>query len=197
MRRVLKGSLLFLCSELVFLCSFLSLCSELAGAETFSLKSSSFKQGDTLSQAQVFNGFGCTGKNISPDLQWTKPPEGTKSLALTVYDPDAPTGSGWWHWVVFNMPAGTDHIPAGVLADGQGLAAGTIQGRTDFGQAGYDGPCPPEGDKPHRYQFKIFALKDHIPLDKDASPAMVGFYIHQLRLAEASIEAVYARKPKK
>ena len=110
----------------------------LASAAGFTLTSPTIKPGATLADAQVFNGFGCSGKNVSPELKWSGAPAGTKSFAVTVYDPDAPTGSGWWHWVVYNLPA-----------DGKGLPAGAVQGRTDFGANAFGGACPPQGDKPH------------------------------------------------
>ena len=106
-------------------------------AAAFTLSSPTVKPGSTLSDAQVFNGFGCTGKNISPALKWSGAPANTKSFALTVYDPDAPTGSGWWHWVVYNIPATATELSEGAgTADGKGLPAGSAQGNTDFGQQG-------------------------------------------------------------
>lgn len=96
-----------------------------------------------LEHEQVFNGFGCDGKNVSPALAWKNAPAGTKSFALMVHDPDAPTGSGWWHWVVYDLPASAHSLPAGAgSADGKLLPAGTVQGRTDFGSIGYGGACP-------------------------------------------------------
>ena len=109
-------------------------------AGDFQLSSPSIKPGATLTMDQVFNGFGCTGKNISPELVWSNAPQGTKSYALTVYDPDAPTGSGWWHWVVYNIPAAANNIAAGAgTLDGKQLPAGSAQGRTDFGSTGFGG----------------------------------------------------------
>lgn len=167
-----------------------------AHAAGFTLTSPTIKPGATLTDAQVFNGFGCEGKNISPALKWSGAPKGTKSLALTVYDPDAPTGSGWWHWVVFNIPAATTELPEGAgSSDGKGLPAGAMQGRTDFGAPGFGGACPPKGDKPHRYIFTVHALKtDKIEVPADATAALVGFMINANRIASASFTARYGRK---
>jgi Raf kinase inhibitor-like YbhB/YbcL family protein len=165
-------------------------------AAGFALSSPSIRPGSTLTEAQVFNGFGCTGKNISPALKWSGAPKGTKSFAITVYDPDAPTGSGWWHWVVFNLPADSSELPEGAGgADGKGLPAGAVQGRTDFGAPGFGGACPPKGDKPHRYVFTVHALKtEKIEVPADASAALVGFMLNANRLGKASFEARYGRK---
>jgi Raf kinase inhibitor-like YbhB/YbcL family protein len=168
----------------------------LAHAAAFTLSSPTVKPGATLTEAQVFQGFGCTGKNVSPALKWSGAPAGTKSYALTVYDPDAPTGSGWWHWVVYNIPAGTTELPEGAgAADGKSLPAGTAQGRTDFGAPGFGGACPPKGDKPHRYIFTVYALKtDKLDVPPDATAALVGFMINANKLGKASFTAKYGRK---
>ncbi|HWK83673.1 MAG TPA: YbhB/YbcL family Raf kinase inhibitor-like protein [Caldimonas sp.] len=167
-----------------------------AQAAGFTLSSPTIKPGSMLSDAQVFKGFGCEGKNISPALKWSGAPSGTKSYAVTVYDPDAPTGSGWWHWVVYNIPASASELPEGAgAADGKGMPAGAVQGRTDFGAAGFGGACPPAGDKPHRYIFTVYALKtDKIEAPADASAALVGFMVNANKLGKASFEAKYGRK---
>jgi Raf kinase inhibitor-like YbhB/YbcL family protein len=165
-------------------------------AAGFTLSSPTIKPGSTLTDAQVFKGFGCEGKNISPALKWSGAPSGTKSYAVTVYDPDAPTGSGWWHWVVYNIPAAAGELPEGAGgADAKGLPAGAVQGRTDFGAPGFGGACPPAGDKPHRYIFTVYALKtDKIDAPADASAALIGFMIHANQLGKASFEAKYGRQ---
>ena len=165
-------------------------------ASAFKLESPTIKPGATLTEAQVYNSFGCSGKNQSPPLSWTGAPAGTKSFALTLYDPDAPTGSGWWHWVVFNIPASTTSLAEGAgSADGSQLPAGTAQGKTDFGSPGFGGACPPPGDKPHRYIFTVYALKtDKLDAAADASPAMVGYMIHANSLGSATLTAKYGRK---
>jgi Raf kinase inhibitor-like YbhB/YbcL family protein len=167
-----------------------------AHAAGFTLTSPTIKPASMLTEAQVFKGFGCEGKNTSPALKWSGAPSGTKSYAVTVYDPDAPTGSGWWHWVVYNIPASATELPEGAGGtDGKGLPAGAAQGRTDFGSAGFGGACPPKGDKPHRYIFTVHALKtDKIEVPADASAALVGFMLNANRLAKASFEARYGRK---
>jgi hypothetical protein len=167
-----------------------------AQAAGFTLSSPTIEPGSMLTEAQVFSGFGCSGKNISPALKWSGAPAGTKSFALTVYDPDAPTGSGWWHWVVYNIPATATELPEGAgTADGKGLPAGSVQGRTDFGAPGFGGACPPAGDKPHRYIFTVHALKtEKIEAPADASAALIGFMINANRLGQASFTAKYGRK---
>jgi Raf kinase inhibitor-like YbhB/YbcL family protein len=164
-------------------------------AADFKLTSPTIKPGSMLSEAQVFNGFGCTGKNVSPALKWSGAPAGTKGYALTVYDPDAPTGSGWWHWVVYNIPANATELPEGAgTADGKGLPAGSAQGKTDFGAPGFGGACPPKGDKPHRYIFTVYALKtDKLDIPPDGTAALVGFMIHANQLGKATFSAKYGR----
>lgn len=166
-----------------------------ANAADFKLTSPTIKPGSTLTDAQVFNGFGCTGKNISPALKWSGAPTGTKSFALTVYDPDAPTGSGWWHWVVYNIPGSATELAEGAgTADGKGLPAGSAQGNTDFGAPGFGGACPPKGDKPHRYIFTVYALKtDKLDIPAGGTAALVGFMINANKLGSASFTAKYGR----
>lgn len=164
-------------------------------ADVFTLSSPDIKQGQKIVKKHVFNGFGCTGENISPALSWENAPKGTKSFAVTVYDPDAPTGSGWWHWVMFNIPADVNQLKSGAGNIDKGIAPkGSIQGRTDYAKTGFGGPCPPKGDNPHHYIFKVYALKiDKIPLDQNAPAAMVGYYIKSNAIADANLTAHYAR----
>lgn len=164
-------------------------------ANEFVVTSPDIKPASTIGNEHVFNGFGCQGRNVSPALNWSGAPTGTKSFAITVYDPDAPTGSGWWHWVVFNIPADSTGVGKNA-GDAQSalLPTGSIQSRTDFGKPGYGGPCPPTGDKPHRYVFTVHALKvDKLPLDADAPAAMVGFYLHQNTIKKVVLNAQYGR----
>jgi Raf kinase inhibitor-like YbhB/YbcL family protein len=166
-----------------------------AHADAFSLTSPDVKDGGTLTNKQVFKGFGCSGENVSPALAWKGAPAGTKSFAVTVYDPDAPTGSGWWHWVVYNLPATATGIAAGAGdATKKLLPAGAVQGRTDFGSPGFGGPCPPPGDKPHHYIFTVYALKtDKIDAPADATAAFIGFNLHGAKLATATFTARFGR----
>jgi Raf kinase inhibitor-like YbhB/YbcL family protein len=160
----------------------------------FRLHSPTVAPNSMLSNDQVYSGFGCTGKNISPALSWKGAPHDTKSFALTVYDPDAPTGSGWWHWVVYNIPADVTALPEGAGNAGGKLPAAALQGHTDFGTAGFGGACPPAGDKPHRYIFTVYALKtDKISVPEEASAAMIGFMIHANALSKATLIAHYGR----
>jgi len=148
-----------------------------------------------LSLKEVYNGFGCTGENVSPALAWSGAPAGTKSFALTVYDPDAPTGSGWWHWVVFNLPASVTSLPAGAGNPVKGLMPkGAVQSMTSFGKAGFGGACPPVGDRPHRYIFTVYALDvDALQLDASAMPALVGYMLGAHAIAKASLISYYGR----
>lgn len=168
----------------------------LAVADGFSLESPDVRANGPFANKFVLKGFGCEGGNISPELRWKNAPQGTRSFAVTAYDPDAPTGSGWWHWVVFNLPADTTALPQGAGDPAAGkLPKGAVQGRTDFGKPGWGGPCPPKGDKPHRFTFNVFALKtDKIELDENASAALVGFMLNANSLAKASFTAKSARK---
>jgi len=161
-----------------------------AMAQGFYLTSSDV-QGQ-ISQSQVFNGFGCSGKNISPQLSWGNTPAGTKSYAITVYDPDAPTGSGWWHWLVFNIPVDVQSLKTG--ASHHAMPASAVESVTSFSTKGFGGACPPKGDKAHRYIFTVFALDtEKIEQTSDANPALVGYFLNSHAIAKASIMAYYAR----
>jgi len=159
------------------------------------LSSPGLPDGARLGVKQVFSGFGCEGLNVSPELVWSEVPAGTQSFAVTFYDPDAPTGSGWWHWTVFNIPATVRSLDEGAgAAGGSGLPKGAIQGRTDFGHAEFGGACPPEGDAAHHYQMTVFALDiAQFPLDDQASGAMVGYMLNQHALAKAHLNWTFGR----
>lgn len=167
--------------------------SEKVEAQSFTLKSNDL--GGQITHKQVLNGFGCTGENRSPHLGWAHAPKETRGFAVTIYDPDAPTGSGWWHWVVFDIPAGVTELVqgAGDVASGL-LPSPAIQSMTDFGSKGYGGPCPPQQDKPHLYLITVYALDTStLGLDSQASPALVGFYLQKHTLAKASLAVYYQR----
>jgi Raf kinase inhibitor-like YbhB/YbcL family protein len=164
------------------------------GKTHFALRSPDIANGGKISDAQVFNAFGCSGHNVSPALSWSNAPAGTKSFALLVHDPDAPTGSGWWHWVVYNIPASTTSLPADAGDPKKNLIpGGAVQGRTDFGTPGYGGPCPPPG-KPHHYHFRLYALKvPKLDLPADATAAFIGFNVKANSLGETEILGLYGR----
>lgn len=168
-----------------------------ANAQGMTLTSPDISDGGTIATEQVFKGFGCTGGNVSPALTWSGAPSATKSFAVSIHDPDAPTGSGWWHWVVYNIPATTTSLPKDAGNIGKDLMPkGAIQSRTDFGSGGYGGPCPPPGDKPHRYQITVFAVDvDKLPdaMDDSVSAALVGFDLHFHTLAKATLTGLYGR----
>lgn len=166
-----------------------------AMAAGFTVTTPAFRPGGTIPMAQVFNGFGCAGGDRSPALSWSGAPAGTESYAVTMYDPDAPNGSGWWHWIVFNIPTSVHSLVADAgAADPRSLPRGATEGRTDFGFSHYGGPCPPAGDKPHRYVITVYALKTpHLALDANSSGALVGFMLHSNTLAAAQIVGHYGR----
>mgnify|MGYP000082299035 CR=1 FL=1 len=169
--------------------------STLSYAGSFKLSSPQIKANQLMPRNFEFNGFGCSGDNKSPALNWNGAPKATKGYALTVYDPDAPTGSGWWHWVVIDIPATVHKLPADAGAlNSTRLPTGAVQVRTDYGMAAWGGPCPPKGDKPHRYIFTLYALKtDKLAIPADATAALAGFMIHANMLAKASFTAKYGR----
>ncbi len=180
---------------LVFIALAASVALDRATAQEFTVTSRDVEPGGTLKAAQVYQGYGCEGGNVSPELTWKDPPVGTKSFVVTAYDPDAPTGSGWWHWVVFDIPADVRHLASGAGNLRKGLApAGSVQSRTDFGTEGYGGACPPQGDKPHRYVLTVHALKvEKLGLASSASGAMVGCAVSSQVLGKATMTARYGR----
>ncbi len=130
----------------------------LAAVTAFTLASHAIPHdGDTLPNSSVYHGYNCTGDNISPDLEWSGAPKGTKSFVLTLFDPDAPEPGGWWHWTVFNIPASASGLKHNAGVAKGALPAGAVQGKTNFGSSGYGGPCPPAGS-PHHYVFTLYAL---------------------------------------
>jgi len=164
-------------------------------AQGFELVSNDIQAGKLMPKTQEYQGFGCDGGNVSPQLAWRDVPAGTKGFAITAYDPDAPTGSGWWHWIAYNIPANVHMLPSNVGDPTSGLSPeGMVQHRTDFGTPGFGGACPPKGDKAHRYQFKVFALDvAHLDIAPESSAALVGFMLNAHKLGVAELEALYKR----
>ncbi|MGF1726389.1 YbhB/YbcL family Raf kinase inhibitor-like protein [Photobacterium nomapromontoriensis] len=159
--------------------------------KTMTLTSPSVTNGESLTKDQVFNNWGCTGKNISPELTWSNVPDGAKSFAVTMYDPDAPTGSGWWHWMVINIPAKVKTLEAHAgNVNNEFLPAGAVQVINDFGFKGFGGACPPAGAKPHNYTITVYALDvEKLDLPENALPAHGGYLIHQHVIAEGKLIA--------
>lgn len=156
-----------------------------AQAADFRLSSQALKPGAAIAAEHYWNNFGCTGGNLMPDLAWKNAPAGTQSFAVTFYDKDAPTGSGFWHWVAYDIPAATTGLPGGV--NGSPLPEGAVQGNTDLGKPGFFGPCPPVG-RLHHYVYTVHALKTaKLPVDAGASPALVGFMLWQNTIAKATL----------
>lgn len=164
------------------------------GAGKLTVTSTDISPGGKIADAQVFNAFGCKGGNHSPQLSWSNVPAGTKSFAILMHDPDAPTGSGWWHWVVYNIPANVSSVPAGAGDPKKTLLpAGALQGRTDYGEPGYGGPCPPPG-RPHRYYVRVYALKvEKLEVPADATAAFVAFSVRMHALATGELMGTYGR----
>ena len=178
------------------------------GAAAFTVSSPDLVSG-TFGKEFVLNGFGCSGANVSPAIRWSNLPAGTRSLALLVQDEDAPTGSGFWHWTVYNIPATASGLPRGAGNAAGKLPAPAFGGTNDFldtgatgGNGNYGGPCPPVGDAPHRYVFTLYALA--VPdieaaagIPRTASPALHAFILHKglgdKLLGTASFTVPYAR----
>ena len=157
-------------------------------APSFTVESDDVQDG--APQADVHAHPSAGGENTSPHLRWSGFPEDTKSFAVTCYDPDAPTGSGFWHWSVFNLPADTTELATGASPDG--LPEGAVEVRNDYGEFGYGGAAPPGGDRPHRYVYTVFAVDtDTLDIPKEASPAYVGFNLTFHTLARAAIRPTF------
>lgn len=166
--------------------------SAMAEDTKFTLSSTDIAAGKHMKKAQEFNGFGCTGDDLSPQLSWSGAPAGTVAYAITAYDPDAPTGSGWWHWQLINIPADVTS-----LATGAGKADKAPKGsqhiENDYGVAGFGGACPPQGHGVHHYKFTVYALSKKLELPANASGALTGYMVNANSLGSASIEALYKR----
>jgi Raf kinase inhibitor-like YbhB/YbcL family protein len=193
----MTGNALFRISALAAGLAAFFMISAAAHAQQFKLTSPDIKPGGTIAEEQVFKGFGCSGKNISPALKWSGAPKGTKSFALLVHDPDAPTGgAGWWHWLVIDIPPDSTELKKDAgKADGSNLPKNSVQIATDFGTPGWGGPCPPPSDKPHRYNFTLHALKaEKLDVPKDAKASLAGFMVNANSLGKATLTGKYGRK---
>ena len=160
---------------------------------SFMVESSDVADGQMMTDAQVYNGFGMTGQNISPELRWHGFPAETKSFAVTCYDPDAPTGSGFWHMILLDLPASVTELATGAVSgDQSGLPAGAFCVRNDYGSKDFGGAAPPAGDPPHRYVFAVHALDvDSLGVNSDISAAVAGFNLRFHTLARAIMIPVY------
>ena len=164
-----------------------------AGALT--LTSKDIAHGQLMAKAQEFNGFGCSGADLSPHLAWENAPKGTKSFAITAYDPDAPTGSGWWHWQIVNIPLSVTELKGGAGSTKTDNAPkGSTQVQNDYGSRGFGGACPPQGHGVHHYRFTLHALSvEKLTLPEDASGALAGYMINANTIESATIESLYKR----
>jgi Raf kinase inhibitor-like YbhB/YbcL family protein len=163
---------------------------ELPEVPTFEVRSDDVAHGQTLPKPQVSGVFGAGGEDLSPQLAWSGAPEGTQSYAVTVYDPDAPTASGFWHWAAFNIPADVSELPRG--ASGSNMPAGSVELRNDGGTRGYIGAAPPPGHGPHHYHVVVHAVDvPTLEIPEDASPAFLGFNLFSHTLGRAMIVPVY------
>jgi len=187
---------------LVVACWTILLCLAPAGAnaQAFQLSSTDMKSGEPMPNRYVFSGMGCKGENLSPELSWSGAPEGTKSFALMVHDPDANTGgAGIWHWVVINIPATTQSLPEGAsTANGTKMPPGSRQVANDYigmtGSPAWGGPCPPKGQKVHSYNFTVYALKvDRLDLPPAATASQAGFFVNLNAIGKANLSIRYGR----
>lgn len=160
---------------------------------SFTVRSTDIAEGQPLSMAQVSGVMGAGGQDVSPQLSWEGFPAETKSFAVTCYDPDAPTASGFWHWALADIPANVTQLQSGASgAESSNLPEGVIVLRNDAGMAGYLGAAPPQGHGPHRYVFAVHAVDvEKLGIDENATPAVLGFHLFSHTLARALLVAVY------
>ena len=179
-----------------FFCALSFIAAFPAFADSFNLSSQDITHGEMMDKKQEFNGFGCSGQDMSPQLTWSNVPNGTKSFAVTAYDPDAPTGSGWWHWQLVNIPITVMQLSANAGSAEKNLApVNSKHIQNDYGINGYGGACPPEGHGVHRYRFTIHALSvEELNLPENASGALTGYKINGNSLGSSTIESLYIRE---
>ena len=160
---------------------------------SFDLRSDDVAHEELMNENHVFDGWGMTGGNISPSLAWSGFPAETKSFAVTCFDPDAPTGSGFWHWIVLNIPASVTELETNAAGtDEAGLPEGAFHVRNDYGVKDFGGAAPPEGDPPHRYVFAVHALDvESLDVNDEVSPAVAGFNLRFHTIARAVLVPVY------
>lgn len=168
--------------------------SAFAYADGFTLESASFGPNTTLANKFVYDQGKCKGDNTSPELHWSGAPEDTKSFAVTLFDPDAQNGAGFWHWMLFDIDAKTTSLEPGAgEAVGSNVPPGSVTTKNQFGNVGYSGPCPPIGDKAHRYVFTVYALRvEKLGLGPDATPAMVKKALEDTTILSTSVQGLYA-----
>lgn len=160
---------------------------------SFYLSSNSLTPGGTVPKTFLYDGLGCDGGNVSPHLHWEGAPPGTKSFAITVFDPDARTSHGWWHWAVVNIPKDVDTIDEGASRNGK-LPEAARELMTDFDEATYGGPCPPSRDRPHRYIFTVHALRSEtLPIDSSTTAEALKKHLERDELSRASFTVKYGR----
>jgi Raf kinase inhibitor-like YbhB/YbcL family protein len=165
----------------------------LRAVPSFAVESHDVADGQPMTDAQVYSGWGMTGQNVSPHLRWHGFPAATKSFAVTCYDPDAPTGSGFWHMVLLDVPASVTELATGAVSgDKSGLPSGAFCVRNDYSSKDFGGAAPPAGDPPHRYVFAVHALDvDSLGVDSGIPPAVAGFNVGFHTLARAVMIPVY------
>jgi hypothetical protein len=159
---------------------------------SFSVTSTDVSSGEMLSDRHVYNSFGMSGENVSPQLSWSGFPVTTKSFAVSCYDPDAPTGSGFWHWLVIDIPDTVTELAGGAGTDDSKLPEGAFHVRNDYGSRDFGGAAPPKGDEPHRYIFAVHALDvAKLGIDGDVTPAVAGFNLRYHTIARGLLTPVY------